>query len=43
MLIGREYSGGTSPHILRIDTTVADENCTRNDDDNDTTDDAFLS
>jgi hypothetical protein len=40
MLTGREYTGGTSPHI---DTTVAEEKSTRNNDDNDTTDVAFLS
>ena len=43
MLTGKEYSGGTSPHIMGIDTTVDEEKCTRNDDDNDTTVVAYLS
>ena len=43
MLTGREYREGTSLNIMDIDTTVAEEKCSRNDDDNDTTDVAFLS
>ena len=43
ILTGRTYSGGTSPHIMGIDTTEDEEKCTRNDDDIDTTCVAYLS